>query len=66
MVVRLSERNLPRGRIEPPLFYRSTNLLGKPETLVVVWKKLADQFEKTRATQLDLRCKLHSIRSKNG
>ena len=36
-------------------------LVGDPEDPVVVWKKLADQFEKkTWATRLDLRRKLHS------
>ena len=34
---------------------------------VVVWKKLADQFEKkTWATRLDLRPKLHSLKLKDG
>ena len=42
-------------------------LLGDPEDPVVVWKKLADQFEKkTWATRLDLRCKLHSLRLNDG
>ena len=39
-------------------------LIGDP---VVVWKKLADQFEKkTLVTRLDLRRKLHSLRLKDG
>ena len=42
-------------------------LVGNPEDPVVVWKKLADQFEKkTWATRLDLRRKLHSLRLKDG
>ena len=40
-------------------------LIGNPEDPAVVWKKLADQFEKkTWATRLDLRRKLHSLRLK--
>ena len=40
---------------------------GNPEDPVVVWKKLADQFEKkTWATRLDLRRKLHSAQLKDG
>lgn len=42
-------------------------LIGNPEDPAVVWKKLADQFEKkTWATRLDLRRKLHSLRLKEG
>ena len=42
-------------------------LVGNPEDPVVVWRKLADQFEKkTWATRLDLRRKLHSLRLKDG
>ena len=42
-------------------------VLGDPEDPVVVWKKLADQFEKkTWATRLDLRRKLHSLRLNDG
>ena len=42
-------------------------LIGTPEDPVVVWKKLADQFEKkTWATRLDLRRKLHSLKLKDG
>ena len=41
-------------------------LVGNPE-YSVVWKKLADQFEKnTWVTRLDLRRKLHSLRLKDG
>lgn len=49
--------------VDPSLLYR----IGNPEDPVVVWKKLADQFEKrTWATRLDLRRKLHSLRLKDG
>ncbi len=42
-------------------------LIGDPVDPVVVWKKLADQFEKkTWATRLDLRRKLHSLLLKDG
>ena len=42
-------------------------LVGDPEDPVVVWKKLADQFEKkTWATRLDLCRKLHSLRLNDG
>lgn len=42
-------------------------LVGDPEDPVVVWKKLADQFEKKMwGTRLDLSHKLHSLRLKNG
>ena len=54
----------------PLSFCQLTSLLylvGNPEDPVVVWKKLADQFEKkTWATRLDLRRKLHSLRLKDG
>ena len=43
------------------------SLIGTPEDPVVVWKKLADQFEKkTWATRLDKRRKLHSLKLKDG
>ena len=49
--------------MDPSLLY----LIGNPENPVVIWKKLADQFEKkTWATRLDLRRKLHSLRLKDG
>ena len=49
--------------IDPSLLY----LLGDPQDPVVVWKKLARQFEKkTWATRLDLCRKLHSLRLKDG
>ena len=42
-------------------------LFGDPQDPVVVWKKLAGQFEKkTWATRLDLHRKLHSLRLKDG
>ena len=42
-------------------------LIGNPEDPVVVWKKLADQFEKKMwATRLDFHRKLHSLRLKDG
>ncbi len=42
-------------------------LIGEPEDPVVVWEKLAAQFEKkTWATRLDLRRKLHSLKLKDG
>ena len=43
-------------------------LIGNPQDPVVVWKKLASQFEKkTWVMRLDLRCiKLHSLRLKDG
>ena len=42
-------------------------LISHPEDPAVVWKKLADQFEKkTWATRLDLPRKLHSIKLKDG
>lgn len=45
--------------VDTALLYLITN----PEDPHIVWKKLADQFEKkTWATRLDLRRKLHSLR----
>ena len=45
--------------IEPSLLY----LIGDPEDPIVVWKKLADQFQKkTWANKLELRRKLHALR----
>ena len=42
-------------------------LIGNPEDPAVVWRKLADQFEKkTWATRLDLRRKLHALRLREG
>ena len=42
-------------------------LIGNPEDPAIVWKKLADQFEKkTWATRLDLRRKIHLLRLKEG
>ena len=42
-------------------------LISDPQDPVVVWGKLADQFEKkTWATRLDLRRKLHSLQLKDG
>ena len=49
--------------VDPSLLY----LIGEPEDPVVVWRKLANQFEKrTWATRLDLRRRLHSLRLKDG
>ena len=49
--------------VYPSILY----LIGNPEDPVIVWKKLADQFEKKMwATKLDLRRKLHSMRLKGG
>ena len=49
--------------VDPSLFY----LIGDPEDPVAVWKKLEDQFQKKSwATKLELRCKLHSLRLKDG
>jgi len=43
------------------------HLINDPTDPVVVWGKLAGQFEKkTWATRLDLRCKLHSLQLKDG
>ena len=42
-------------------------LIPDPQDPVVVWGKLANQFEKkTWATRLDLRRKLHSLQLKDG
>ena len=43
-------------------------LISDPQDPVIIWKKLADQFEKeTWATRLlDLRCKLQSLQLKDG
>ena len=49
--------------VNPSLLY----LIGDPEDPIVVWGKLADQFQKkTWATKLELRRKLHSLRLKDG
>ena len=49
--------------VEPSLLY----LIGDPEDPVVVWKKLADQFQKkTWANKLELCRKLFSLRLKDG
>ena len=50
--------------IDPELLY----LVGSdPDDPVVVWKKLQDQFQrKTWANRLALRCKLHSMRFREG
>ena len=49
--------------VDPSLLY----LIGNPESLVMIWKKLADQIEKkTWATRLDLHRKLHLLRLKDG
>ena len=49
--------------IEPSLLH----LIGDPEDPIVVWKKLADQFQKkTWANKLELRCKLHALRLRDG
>ena len=49
--------------IEPSLLY----LIGDPEDSIVVWKKLADQFQKkTWANKLELRRKLHALRLHDG
>ena len=49
--------------VEPSLLY----LIGDPEDPIVVWKKLADQFQKkTWANKLELRRKLYSLRLKEG
>ena len=49
--------------IDPTLLY----LIGDPEDPVVVWKKLANQFQKkTWANKLELRRKLFSLRLKDG
>ena len=49
--------------VAPSLLY----LIGDPESPVVVWTKLADQFErKSWANKLELRRKLYSLRLKGG
>lgn len=49
--------------VDPKLLY----LLGEPEDPVLVWKKLADQFQKkTWANKLALRRQLYSTRLKEG
>ena len=49
--------------VEPSLLY----LIGDPEDPIVVWQKLANQFEKkTWANKLNLRRRLHSLRLKDG
>ena len=49
--------------VEPTLLY----LIADPEDPTVVWKKLADQFQKkTWANKLELRRKLYSMRLKDG
>lgn len=49
--------------VAPSLLY----LIGDPEDPVVVWEKLADQFQKkTWANKLALRRKLYSLRLKDG
>ena len=49
--------------VEPSLLY----LVANPEEPIIVWQKLANQFEKkTWADKLDLRRRLHSLRLKDG
>ena len=49
--------------VDPSLLY----LIGDPDDPVVVWNKLADQFQKkTWANKLALRRKLYSLRLKDG
>lgn len=49
--------------VETSLLY----LLGDPDDLAVVWKKLANQFQKkTWANKLALRRKLYSLKLKDG
>ena len=49
--------------IEPALLY----IIDEPNDPVVVWQKLADQFQKkTWANKLVLRCKLQSLKLKDG
>ena len=47
--------------VDPSLLY----LIGDPDDPVVVWNKLADQFQK-KANKLALRRKLYSLRLKDG
>ena len=45
--------------VEPSLLY----LIGDPEDPIIVWQKLADQFQKkTWANKLELRRKLNALR----
>lgn len=49
--------------VDPSLLY----LIGDPEDPIIVWKKLADQFQKkTWANKLELRRKLYSLRLRDG
>ena len=49
--------------VEPSLLY----LVGDPENPIMVWQKLANQFEKkTWANKLYLRRRLHSLQLKDG
>ena len=49
--------------VDPSILY----IIGNPEDPVVVWKKIANQYEKrTWARRLDLRRKLHSMKFKEG
>ena len=48
--------------LEPSLLY----LIGDPDDPGVVWKKLADQFQKTWANKLALRRRLYSLKLKEG
>lgn len=49
--------------VKPSLLY----LIGDPQDPIIVWQKLADQFQKkTWANKLQLRRKLYSLRLKDG
>ena len=48
--------------VDPAILY----LIGYPEDPVVVWIKLADQYEKNTWARLDLRRKLHSMKLQEG
>ena len=49
--------------VDPTIFY----LLGDPEDLVAVWKKLSDQFQKKNwANKLELRRRLYSLKLREG
>ena len=49
--------------VEPSLLY----LIGDPEDPIIVWQKLADQFQKkTWANKLELRRKLYSLHLRDG
>ena len=48
--------------LEPSLLY----LIVDPDDPGVVWKKLADQFQKTWANKLALRRRLYSLKLKEG